>query len=194
MPRVSRKQAELNREIIVEAATHLLRERGLHGVSVIDVMAAAGLTHGGFYGHFESREALAQEASGRAFAQSLLRWQERMAAQPDKTAARRAVIEPYLSAASRDNPGDSCPVAAFVGDMCHEPVESPVRATFIEGLESLLETLVTLVDGSDDEQKRQQALMQYSLMVGALTLARATRGDPLSDEILQAATSFLTTS
>jgi len=69
-----------------------------------------------------------------------------------------------------------------------------VRATFIEGLESLLETLVTLVDGSDDEQKRQQALMQYSLMVGALTLARATRGDPLSDEILQAATSFLTTS
>ncbi|WP_309676189.1 TetR family transcriptional regulator, partial [Pseudomonas sp.] len=62
MPRVSRKQAELNREIIVEAATRLFRERGLHGISVVDVMGAAGLTHGGFYGHFESREALAQEA------------------------------------------------------------------------------------------------------------------------------------
>ena len=68
MPRVSRKQAELNREIIVEAATRLFRERGIHGISVSDVMAAAGLTHGGFYGHFESREALATEACNRASA------------------------------------------------------------------------------------------------------------------------------
>lgn len=193
MPRVSRKQAELNREIILQAATRLFRERGLHGISVIDVMAAAGLTHGGFYGHFESREALAQEASERAFAQSQQRWEERIASQPDPCAARQALIEPYLSAASRDNPGDSCPVAAFVGDMCHEPAESPVRATFIDGLDSLLKTFSSLIEAHDDAGKRQQALVQYSLMVGALTLARATRGDPLSDEILQAATSFLTT-
>ena len=98
MPRVSRKQADLNREIIVEAATRLFRERGLHGISVVDVMAAAGLTHGGFYGHFESKEALAQEASGRAFDQSAERWQERIAAHvDDNDAARRALIEPYLS-------------------------------------------------------------------------------------------------
>ncbi|MFL1527434.1 TetR/AcrR family transcriptional regulator [Pseudomonas sp. O230] len=188
MPRVSRKQAELNREIIVEAATRLFRERGVHGISVIDVMAAAGLTHGGFYGHFESKEALAQEASSRAFQQSTDRWKDWIAANKDKNTARQALIKSYLSAASRDNPGDSCPVAAFAGDMCHEAAESGLRQTFMEGLDSLLGTFAPLMDTGD----RQQALVQFSLMVGALTLSRATRGEPLSDEILDAARGFLT--
>jgi len=192
MPRVSRKQAELNREIIVEAATRLFRERGLHGISVIDVMGAAGLTHGGFYGHFESKEALAQEASGRAFQQSTDRWKDWIAANEDKNVARQALIKPYLSAASRDNPGDSCPVAAFAGDMCHEAAESGLRQTFMEGLGSLLDTFTPLMDTGDNASDRQQALVQYALMVGALTLARATRGDALSDEILEAARTFLT--
>lgn len=191
MPRVSRKQADLNREIIVEAATRLFRERGLHGISVIDVMAAAGLTHGGFYGHFESREALAQEASGRAFKQSTDRWKAWIAANEDPNAARQALIQPYLSAASRDNPGDSCPVVAFAGDMCHEAADSGLRQTFMEGLGALLDTLAPLMNTGDDARDRQQALVQYSLMVGALTLARATRGDPVSDEILEAARTFL---
>lgn len=191
MPRVSRKQADLNREIIVEAATRLFRERGLHGISVVDVMGAAGLTHGGFYGHFESREALAQEASGRAFAQSTERWKERMAEHDDKDAARWALIEPYLSAASRDNPGDSCPVVAFAGDICHEAAGSRLRETFMEGLNGLLDTFGSLMDRDDTASNRQQALVQFSLMVGALTLARATQGKPLSDEILEAALSFL---
>ncbi|WP_223434623.1 MULTISPECIES: TetR/AcrR family transcriptional regulator [unclassified Pseudomonas] len=192
MPRVSRKQAELNREIIVEAATRLFRERGVHGISVIDVMAAAGLTHGGFYGHFESKEALAQEASSLAFQQSADRWKDWIAANEDKNAARQALIKPYLSAASRDNPGDSCPVTAFAGDMCHETAESGLRQTFMDGLDSLLGTFAPLMDTGDDARDRQQALVQFSLMVGALTLARATRGEPLSDEILDAARSFLT--
>ena len=193
MPRVSRKQADLNREIIVEAATRLFRERGLHGISVVDVMAAAGLTHGGFYGHFESREALAQEASGRAFAQSADRWQERIAALDDNNdAARRALIEPYLSQASRDNPGDSCPVVAFAGDMCHEAADSGLRQTFMEGLNRLLKSYGSLMDSGNAHADRQQTLVEYSLMVGALTLARASRGDALSDEILDAARTFLT--
>ena len=191
MPRVSRKQADLNREIIVDSATRLFRERGLHGISVIDVMAAAGLTHGGFYGHFESKEALAREASDRAFQQSGERWQARIAESADNDTARRALIEPYLSAASRDNPGDSCPVVAFAGDMCHEAVDSGLRQTFNEGLNQLLQIFGSLQNTGDDAQDRQQALVQYSLMVGALTLARATRGEPLSDEILEAARCFL---
>jgi len=193
MPRVSRKQADLNREIIVEAAMRLFRERGVHGISVVDVMGAAGLTHGGFYGHFESKEALAQEASGRAFEQSAERWRERIAAHvDDKDAARRALIEPYLSPASRDNPGDSCPVAAFAGDMCHEATDSGLRQTFMEGLNRLLKAYGSLLDSGDVDADRQQALVEYSLMVGALTLARATRGEAVSDEILDAARTFLT--
>jgi TetR/AcrR family transcriptional repressor of nem operon len=192
MPRVSRKQADLNREIIVEAATRLFRERGLHGISVVDVMGAAGLTHGGFYGHFESKEALAIEASGRAFVEAAGRWGERIATANDNAAARRALIEPYLSTASRDNPGDSCPVVAFAGDMCHETADSGLRETFMAGLNRLLDSLSNLMDSDDAAANRQQALVQYSLMVGALTLARASRGDPLSDEILEAAQHFLT--
>jgi TetR/AcrR family transcriptional repressor of nem operon len=191
MPRVSRKQAELNRETIVEAATRLFRERGLHGISVVDVMGAAGLTHGGFYGHFESKEALAREASERAFKEVGSRWRERITGD-DKAAARRALIEPYLSTHSRDNPGESCPVVAFAGDMCHESAESGLREPFMAGLNRLLDSFGKLMDSDDPAENRQQALVQYSLMVGALTLARATRGEALSDEILEAAQRFLT--
>jgi len=192
MPRVSRKQAELNREIIVEAATRLFRERGLHGISVVDVMGAAGLTHGGFYGHFESREALAKEACARAFTQSMERWKEKIDTSDDNVSARTRIIAPYLSAANRDNPGESCPVAAFAGDMCHETAESGLHQAYTQGLEALLQMLTPLMDAGQPEANRQQALVDYSLMVGALTLARATRGDRLSDEILDAARNFLT--
>ncbi|MGJ7517130.1 TetR/AcrR family transcriptional regulator [Pseudomonas baetica] len=192
MPRVSRKQADLNRETIVDAATRLFRERGLHGISVVDVMAAAGLTHGGFYGHFESKEALAKEASERVFKEVGTRWRERIATTDDKAAARKALIEPYLSAHSRDNPGESCPVVAFAGDMCHESADSGLREPFLEGLNRLLDSFGKLMDSEDPDENRQQALVQYSLMVGALTLARATRGEALSDEILKAAQRFLT--
>lgn len=121
MPRVSRKQAELNREIIVEAATRLFRERGIHGISVSDVMAAAGLTHGGFYGHFESREALATEACNRAFEQSSERWQARVEQSPDPEAARLALIDPYLSAANRDTPGTVARLRLLPGRYAMKP-------------------------------------------------------------------------
>jgi TetR/AcrR family transcriptional repressor of nem operon len=159
MPRVSRKQAELNREIIVEAATRLFRERGLHGISVVDVME---------------------------------RWKQKIEDNDDSLSARESIIAPYLSAANRDNPGESCPVTAFAGDMCHETAESGLHQTYTQGLEALLQMLAPLMGADQSETNRQKALVDYSLMVGALTLARATRGDALSDEILDAARTFLT--
>jgi TetR/AcrR family transcriptional repressor of nem operon len=191
MPRVSRKQAELNREIIVEAATRLFRERGIHGISVSDVMAAAGLTHGGFYGHFESREALVTEACNRAFEQSSLRWQARVEQSPDPETARLALIDPYLTAANRDNPGDSCPVAAFAGEMCHEAADSALQRTFIRGLEESMGILGATQATGTPEGDRQAAMAQYAMMVGAITLARATKGSGLSDEFLEAARNLL---
>ncbi|MDY7533761.1 TetR/AcrR family transcriptional regulator [Pseudomonas sp. Bout1] len=191
MPRVSRKQAELNREIIVEAATRLFRERGIHGISVSDVMAAAGLTHGGFYGHFESREALATEACNRAFEQSSLRWQARVEQSPDPQTARLALIDPYLTAANRDNPGDSCPVAAFAGEMCHEAADSPLQQSFIQGFEASMGILSATQETGTPEGDRQAAIAQYATMVGAITLARATKGNGLSDEFLAAARNLL---
>lgn len=186
MPRVSRKQAELNREIIVEAATHLFRERGLHGISLSDVMAAAGLTHGGFYGHFASKEALATEACQQAFEQANLGWQAKIDNSEDPQAAREAVMGPYLTATHRDHPGDGCPVSAFAPDMCHEPADTALQHTFIEGVEKSLEIFAQLHD-----EDRQTVLAKYSMMIGAVTLARATRGNKLSDELLVAARNAL---
>lgn len=181
MPRVSRKQAELNREIIVEAATHLFRARGLHGISLSDVMAAAGLTHGGFYGHFASKEALATEACQQAFETANQGWQEKINRSQDPQAARQAILGPYLSASHRDNPGDGCPVSAFAPDMCHEPAETALQQAFIDGVEASLAVFAQLHDES-----RQAMLAKYAMMVGAVTLARATRGSALSDEFLDA--------
>lgn len=186
MPRVSRKQAELNREIIVEAATHLFRERGLHGISLSDVMAAAGLTHGGFYGHFASKEALATEACQKAFEQSNLGWQEKISASDDVPSAREAILRPYFSTAHRDNPGDGCPISAFTPDMCHEPANTALQRSFIEGVEQSLEVFEQLQDES-----RQAMLADYAMMIGALVLARATRGNGLSEEFLDAARNTL---
>lgn len=186
MPRVSRKQAELNREIIVEAATHLFRERGLHGISLSDVMAAAGLTHGGFYGHFASKEALATEACQKAFEQSTLGWQEKISRSDDVRAAREAILRPYFSTRHRDNPGDGCPISAFTPDMCHEPADTALQHTFIEGVEQSLQVFAQLQD-----EDREAMLAKYAMMIGALTLARATRGSSLSDEFLEAARNTL---
>lgn len=186
MPRVSRKQAELNREIIVEAATHLFRERGLHGISLSDVMAAAGLTHGGFYGHFASKEALATEACQKAFEQSNLGWQEKISRSANVHAAREAVLRPYFSATHRDNPGDGCPISAFTPDMCHEPADTALQHSFIDGVEKSLEIFAQLQD-----EDREAMLAKYAMMIGAVTLARATRGSSLSDEFLEAASNTL---
>lgn len=186
MPRVSRKQAELNREIIVEAATHLFRERGLHGISLSDVMAAAGLTHGGFYGHFASKEALATEACQKAFEQSNLGWQEKISRSDDVHAAREAILRPYFSTQHRDNPGDGCPISAFTPDMCHEPADTALQHAFIDGVEQSLEVFAQLQD-----EDREAMLAKYAMMIGALTLARATRGSSLSDEFLEAARNTL---
>ncbi|NWA02781.1 TetR/AcrR family transcriptional regulator [Pseudomonas gingeri] len=186
MPRVSRKQAELNREIITDAAARLFRERGLKGLSVIEVMGAAGLTHGGFYGHFDSKEALAAEACGRSFEQSTERWQQRTAEAPSHEAARQSIVEHYLSTEHRDNPGAGCPVVAFCGDLAHEDSDSAVRQSYVEGLEKLVGAYSALLD-SPEPEARKTALVQYSLLVGALSLARSTRGRAISDEILEAA-------
>jgi TetR/AcrR family transcriptional repressor of nem operon len=164
---VSQAQAQENRKRIVETAARLFRERGAAGVSVADVMAEAGLTHGGFYKHFASKEALLVEAVGRAFAQQA----ERLAT-TDET--RDAFVARYLSPGHRDSPGDGCPTAGFGVDLAHADADTPARAAFAEGVEAYARLL-----GGD--------LATLSTMVGAIVLARATAGTDLSDRILEAA-------
>jgi len=115
MSRVSQAQARENRQRVVETAARLFRERGVAHVSVADVMAGAGLTHGGFYKQFTSKEALAVEA----LAQGLAEIGERLATigAPGDESGWASFLDFYLSADHRDSPGDGCPVAGFARDM-----------------------------------------------------------------------------
>jgi TetR/AcrR family transcriptional repressor of nem operon len=187
MPRVSKHQTELNRAAITEASAKLFRERGIAGTSVADLMGAAGLTHGGFYGHFESKDALAAAACESAFAVSIARWKTRVADAKDVDAARTAIIDGFLSIKSRNAPGQSCPTASLAGDVARESVDAPIRAAFAAGLEELLSIFETLQGGADPSADRRAALADLSLLVGAQILARATSQIPLSGELLSAA-------
>jgi TetR/AcrR family transcriptional repressor of nem operon len=191
MPRVSREQTDSNRLAITDASARLFRERGLKGVSVADLMAAAGLTHGGFYGHFESKDALAAEAVAKAFEQSGARWKKRMAGKAGPREAMSALVEGYLSAQARNSPGTSCPTAALAGDVAREPADAPVRAAYRAGVDGMLRVLSSLQQTGDADVDREQALVELSTMVGALVLARATAGSDLSDELLNAAREHL---
>lgn len=189
MARVSKQQMERHREEIINASSQLFRERGLNGVSVNDLMAAAGLTHGGFYGHFESKDELAAIASRKAFDDSAARWQA-INQQPSHHTLR-TLAEHYLSPAHRDGVQNGCAITALASDVARESADKPVRDVYLDGVKGMLEMLESLSDVEDDAQRRQHALMQFSLLIGALTLARATSGDSLSDEFLTAAKTAL---
>lgn len=187
MPRVSREQADSNRIAITDASARLFRERGIGNVSVAELMAAAGLTHGGFYGHFESKDELAGEACRWAFARSVERWKQRVADKSDRTLARAALSDNYLSAQSRSSPGASCPAAAFAGDVARESADAPIRAAYAAGVEDLLKVLASVQETDVPRRDRERALADLATMVGGLMLARATQGNPISDEFLAAA-------
>jgi TetR/AcrR family transcriptional repressor of nem operon len=187
MPRVSKHQADLNRAAITEVSARLFRERGIAGTSVADLMGAAGLTHGGFYGHFDSKDALAAAACSSAFAASVGRWKARAADAENAEAARAAIVEGFLSVKTRNSPGQSCPTAALAGDVARESVDAPIRAAFASGIEELLQILQTLQGEGDLAEDRQAALSDLALLVGAQILARATSQTALSNELLSAA-------
>jgi TetR/AcrR family transcriptional repressor of nem operon len=187
MPRVSREQADHHRTAITEASARLFREHGVDNVSVAELMAAAGLTHGGFYGHFESKEELAGEACRWAFARSVERWKKRIAEKNDPGVARAALTDSYLSAQSRSGPDGSCPATSLASDVARKSADAPIRTAYVAGLEALLKILASVQDTGAPRSNREAALADIATMVGALMLAKATQGGPISDEILAAA-------
>ena len=187
MPRVSRAEAQGHREQITEASARLFRERGIKGVSVADLMGAAGLTHGGFYGHFESKDALAAIAVAHAFEQSADRWRRRVAGKPDDAARRAALVDKFLTAQSIKDVGLGCPTVALATDVAREPAGAGIRSAYLDGLEALVQILSEVEDGPDAAARRSAALADYATMAGALLLARATEGAALSAELLAAA-------
>ncbi|WP_328876085.1 TetR/AcrR family transcriptional regulator [Streptomyces sp. NBC_00287] len=182
MGRVSQAQAQANRRRVVETASRLFREQGTH-VSVADLMKAAGLTHGGFYKQFASKEALIDEATAHAFDELTQHYVEGLEQHGgQRGAAQQAMIDTYLSPEHRDSPADGCPVAALATDMAREGEDHEARRTYTEGVRDFAEWLAT---------EDQDGITRLCTMFGALVLARATNGSPLSEEILTAARTAL---
>lgn len=193
--KVSKTQAAENRAGIVDAAARLYREKGLDGVGVAEITRDAGLTHGGLYRHFESKDALAREACLRAFEWTItpldaLEHTGSAAADTDTPADistadhLRALVHGYLSTSHRDQPGEGCPAAALATDAARAgPAMSEV---FAQGVERNIQRFMRVIEGESTE-RRAQTISTLSSMVGALVLARATAaGNPeLSEEILQ---------
>jgi TetR/AcrR family transcriptional repressor of nem operon len=187
--RVSREQAAASRERILDTASRLFRERGLDGIGVADLMNGAGLTHGGFYGHFASKEELMAQACARALRASVQRW-ERIA-EGDKREALSTIVKSYLSTRHRDSPGTGCALAMLGGDLARQA--PAVRGTATGGVDELIGIFTRLMPGRTKAARRKQAMAAYSSMVGALVLARAVDDAKLSKEILAAASDAILT-
>ena len=152
--KVSKEQMAENRARILDAAAALFRERGFAGIGVADLMKAAGLTHGGFYGHFASKEELMARASERALAGSLGGWRRLVEQAPDD--ALRRIVRSYLSEAHRDHPEQGCAVAAHGADVARQGSE--VRASVAHGVGAhaalLAEHASEAVTGATEVTKR----------------------------------------
>jgi TetR/AcrR family transcriptional regulator, transcriptional repressor for nem operon len=180
--RVSREQAAANRERIIEAAGALFRAKGFDGVGVADIMKAADLTHGGFYGHFASKDDLAARASQRALARAAANWAKIVAEAPKDPYV--ALLDRYLSPRHRDDPGHGCAFAALSVDAAR--CAKPVRTAFAEGLEPLIDIVAKAVPGRSKAARRRKAIATVAELVGALILSRAVGSGKLSDEVLEA--------
>lgn len=186
--RVTREQAEQNRITVLKSAGRLFRERGFDGVGIADIMRDAGLTHGGFYGQFSSKEHLAAEASRRTIAVTCGRWEKVAArAEADTADTVEALAGFYLSTQHRGARADGCPIAALAADAARSGPD--VQAAFQEGISGHLDILQRAFDARNGEapENREAALAALSTLVGALILARAVGDAPLGAEFLASA-------
>lgn len=186
--RISKEEAEGNRTRVLAAAARLFREKGVDGIAVADLMKEAGLTHGGFYNHFQSKEELAAAAFDSAFAAALARLESKIA-KAGPRGRRKALehyVERYLARETRDHPGLSCPMATLGTDAARHGAE--LKTEFAAGVRRYLDRFAELMP-SKGRRRRREAIATLSTLIGALTLARACAGadDALSDEVLAAA-------
>jgi TetR/AcrR family transcriptional regulator, transcriptional repressor for nem operon len=168
---------------IVKKASVRLREKGAHGIGVADLMKEAGLTHGGFYAHFDSREALVIEAFTHAMDRSTERWR-RLAEQTPPEKRLAMIVNTYLTSLHRDDPGHGCAVPTLGAEIARESPKT--RKVFAGRLEQMIDTLAAQLPGVPRKAARKQAISAIATMMGTLVLARVAGSGEFSDEILVA--------
>jgi TetR/AcrR family transcriptional repressor of nem operon len=167
-----------NRLRILDCASRLFREKGFDAVTVMEVMKAAGLTHGGFYGHFESKDDLVAHALTHSLKEDA-----------ESKMGFNAFIASYLSRDHRDNPGGGCPTAGLVADARHQGASA--RAAMTQGLQSQIERISTVSVGESEADKRRAAIGTWAAMVGAVIISRSIDDPELADEVLDSTRSWL---
>ena len=175
---------------VVNLAAKRFREKGLTGIGIAELMKEAGLTVGGFYKHFDSRDDLVLEAMRSA----LGAWKRKvdLAASGGPPVTYESLIDDYLSEAHRDHPGSGCPVSALAGDIARG--DKRIQALFTRDAQESIELLTNLIREASEDDKdaaRSRAIMTYCALVGAIGVARAVSDEQLSREILKTVARFL---
>ena len=170
--KVSREHMAENRRRILDAASRLFRDKGFDAVSVAEVMRAAGLTHGGFYGHFSSKDDLVAQTLAHV-----------LAADSGGGGDFRAYVDAYLAPRHRDNAAGGCPTASLAAAIRHQTPAA--RSAMTEGLRSQIDSIGKALPELDAADRRRAAIGSFAAMVGAVILARAIDDSALSDEVLE---------
>ena len=179
--RVSRAKSVENKELVLDTASKLFRQHGFDGIGVADLMKNAGLTVGGFYKSFESKEDLVAQACKCAGEKTLIRWQEHIA-NPQITDPLKRIANSYLSTQNRDQLASTCIFSTLAAEVPRH--DDAVKKVFHDSVESVIELLTQITPGDTTQAKRENAIATFSQWLGALILARAAGTGALSEEIL----------
>ena len=181
--RYSKEHKQETHARIVKKASVKLREKGAHGIGVADLMKDAGLTHGGFYAHFDSREALVIEAFNFAMDRANERWRKvAEEVTPEKRLA--TIVDGYLSAVHRDNPGQGCAIPALGAEIARESLKT--RKAFSAKLEQMIDMMADQILDVPRKVARKQAMATVATMMGTIVMSRIAGNGELSEEILSA--------
>lgn len=174
MGRSSRQQADENRDRIVQTASGLFAAQGVGAVGIADVMKAAGMTQGGFYKHFASKDALAAEACAFAFGGAVRQWRRvAEAAQDSGRDVAGAITSYYLDAKP---PEMTCPMISYAPDAASGPGDRPLNTAYSAGVRDLFETFLELSASGSSDMTEDRARMQFAAMVGSNMLTRPSHG------------------
>jgi TetR/AcrR family transcriptional repressor of nem operon len=188
MKKASARSKEATHDRIVETAARAIRRSGYDGTSVADIMKEAGLTHGGFYAHFASREAMLAEAADRAGAEAVAA-SSRVAATAPPEQALQVLLRAYLSKEHVKSPEMGCPVASLGSEMPRQAPE--VRRAATRRIKEMIDVVSRQLPDWGQPGAHEHALVTAATMVGALVMARAVDDPKLSDALLKAALKHL---
>ncbi|MBV9532695.1 MAG: TetR/AcrR family transcriptional regulator [Bradyrhizobium sp.] len=185
--RYSRQHKDETHNRLLKKAAEEFRRNGVQGTGIAPLMGKLGLTHGGFYAHFDSKNELIAQATGPMFEDDLAGRMFAAAEAAPKGKAVRAVVDHYLSPQHRDSP-EGCPLAGLAGEMARQP--KPVRNAYIGAMDDRLKRIAALLPDDDEKVRLDQARLLMAGMAGTMMIARAMTDRDVSDHFLEQARAF----